>query len=319
MTDTFVSRLARMIVTLAIVSVAGFLLLHLAPGDPLAQFALSPGMTETQLGMIRHQMGLDVPLPLQYLVWVKGLVVGDWGRSFRDHQPVLTIIFGHLGATLELAGTASLLATWAGASMGLYAAFRQGSRVDTMMTIVSVVLLSIPTFWFGLVFISLFSVRLGWLPSGNIHTVGGAFSLGDYLRHLFLPAIVLALGSTAIWSRYTRNAVAEVLGQDYIRTARAKGLSPRRIRYRHVLRNALLPMITLAGLQFPTLLSGALVTETVFTWPGIGRLFLDSLEYRDYPVAMGILMFSAVLATFGSILTDALYAVADPRLRVSRQ
>ncbi|NHN83236.1 ABC transporter permease subunit [Acetobacter musti] len=318
MTDAFVSRLARMAVTLAIVSVTGFLLLHLAPGDPLAQFALSPGMTATQLGAMRHQMGLDAALPLQYLRWLGALLTGDWGRSFRDHQPVLTIILGHLGATLELAGTAALLAIWTGAAAGLYGAFRQGSRADHLITVASIILLSIPTFWFGLVFISLFSVRLGWLPSGNIHTVGAPFSPADYLKHLILPATVLALASAATWSRYTRNAVADVLGQDFIRTARAKGLSPRKIRSRHVLRNALLPMITLAGLQFPTLLSGALVTETVFTWPGIGRLFLDSLEYRDYPVAMGILMFSAVLATAGSIVTDALYTVADPRLRQAR-
>jgi peptide/nickel transport system permease protein len=177
------------------------------------------------------------------------------------------------------------------------------------------VALSIPTFWFGLITIYLFSVELGWLPAGNRYTVGDASFL-DYLHHLIGPSLVLALVTIAIWSRYMRSSMLDVINQDYIRTARAKGLPERVVLVHHAIRNALLPMITIAGLQLPTLLSGALVTETVFTWPGMGRLFLDSLGYRDYPVVMGILVFSAILVLVGNLLADLLYAVADPRIRL---
>jgi peptide/nickel transport system permease protein len=177
------------------------------------------------------------------------------------------------------------------------------------------VALSIPTFWFGLVTIYIFSVKLGWLPGGNMYAIGNG-SLLDYMHHLIAPCVVLALVTTATWSRYMRSSMLEVVNQDYIRTARAKGAPERVVLIHHAIRNALLPMITIAGLQLPTLLSGALVTETVFTWPGMGRLFLDSLSYRDYPVVMGILMFTAVLVLIGNMLADALYAVSDPRIRL---
>jgi len=178
------------------------------------------------------------------------------------------------------------------------------------------VALSIPTFWFGLIVIYVFSVGLDWLPSGNRYTIGDG-SFWNRVHHLVGPSIVLALVSTAVWSRYMRSSMLDVINQDYIRTARAKGVSESRILFRHAMRNALLPMITIAGVQLPVLLSGALVTETVFTWPGMGRLFLDSISYRDYPVVMGVLMFSAVLVLLGNLLADLLYSVADPR--ISRQ
>ena len=175
--------------------------------------------------------------------------------------------------------------------------------------------LSIPTFWVGLVVIFLFSVHLDILPAGNRYTMGDGSFL-DQLHHLIAPSLVLALVSTAIWSRYMRSSMIDVLHQDFVRTARAKGIPERRILLHHTVRNALLPMITVAGLQLPNLLGGALVTETVFTWPGMGRLFLDSISYRDYPVVMGILMFTAVLVLLGSLMADLLYGVADPRLRL---
>jgi peptide/nickel transport system permease protein len=186
---------------------------------------------------------------------------------------------------------------------------------DALSTVGAMVALSIPTFWFGLIVIYFFSVRLGWLPAGSRFTLGNG-SLLDYLHHLIAPSLVLALVTIAIWSRYMRAAMLEVINQDYVRTARAKGLPERVILTRHTIRNALLPMITIAGLQLPTLLSGALVTETVFTWPGMGRLFLDSISYRDYPTVMGILMCSALLVLLGNLLADLCYAVADPRIRL---
>src|SRR6202046_3743992 len=309
------SRLIQSLVLLALVSVIAFAVLHLAPGGPLSQFALVPGMTQEQLAHISHEMGLDRALPVQYWEWISCLLDGDWGHSYRDNQPVLAIIAGRLPATFELMLTAIAIAVLLGISIGVLGAVRRGSVFDSLATLGAMVALSIPPFWFGLVVIYLFSLKLGWLPAGSRSTVGDE-SFGDYLHHLIAPAIVLALVEVAIWSRYMRGAMLDVISQDFIRTARAKGLTEWTVMLRHAFRNALLPMIELGGLELPTLLGGALVTETVFTWPGMGRLFLDSLGYRDYPVVMGVLMLSAVLVLIGNMLADIFYAVADPRIRL---
>jgi peptide/nickel transport system permease protein len=309
------NRLMQAMLLLLIVSALGFAILHLAPGGPLSQFAVSSQMTAEDLDRITKQLGLDRPLPIQYLDWFGRMLRGDWGQSYRDGDAVLSIIGSHLGATLELMVTASIIAILLGCWIGVLGALRRYSLFDQLATVGAMMALSIPTFWFGLVAIYLFSVTLGWLPSGNRETIGNG-SLPDLLHHLVAPALVLALVETAMWARFMRSSMLDVINQDYIRTARAKGLPEWRIVTLHALRNALLPMITVAGLQFPTLLGGALVTETVFTWPGMGRLFLDSIGYRDYPVVMGILMFSASMVLIGSLLADILYAVIDPRIRV---
>ncbi|MGY4802910.1 ABC transporter permease [Teichococcus aerofrigidensis] len=315
MTTFLLRRLLQSMGLLLLVSVIGFAILHLAPGGPLSQFATSD-MSQEDLDRIARQLGLDRPLPVQYLDWLWRMLRGDWGRSFRDQQPVLSIIGSHLGPTLELMLTSTLIAMLLGAWIGILGAIRRYSIFDMLATVGSMIALSIPTFWFGLVVIYVFSVELGWLPAGNRYTVGDGSFL-DRLHHLIAPSMVLALVSTAIWSRYMRSSMLDVINQDYIRTARSKGLPERRILLHHTVRNALLPMITIAGLQLPSLLSGALVTETIFTWPGMGRLFLDSISYRDYPTVMGILMFSAVLVLLGSLIADLLYGVADPRIRLS--
>ncbi|MCA2411279.1 ABC transporter permease [Rhizobium leguminosarum] len=307
-------RLSQSIVLLAIVSFIGFFIIHLAPGGPLAQFVAIPGMTAADLERISEQMGLNKPLPIQYLDWIGRMLTGEWGRSYRDNTPVLSVIASHLGATLALMVAATLIAVLVGCWIGIRSAVRQYSLFDYSTTIVAMVALSIPTFWFGLVGIYIFSIKLGWLPPGNMYTVGDESFLG-YLKHLIMPSMVLGLVHLAVWSRYMRAATLEVLNQDYVRTARAKGMSPRRVLVRHVLRNSLLPMIALAGLELPMLLSGAVVTETVFTWPGMGRLFLDSLSYKDYPVILGLLMFSAVLVIAGNFIADVVIALVDPRIR----
>jgi peptide/nickel transport system permease protein len=310
------NRLMQALLLLVIVSALGFAILHLAPGGPLSQFAVSSQMSHEDLVRVTRQLGLDRPLPIQYLDWLGRMLSGDWGRSYRDGDTVLSVIGSHLGATLELMVTATFIAIVLGCWIGVLGAVRRYSLFDSLATVGAMIALSIPTFWFGLVTIYIFSVNLGWLPSGDRQTVGDG-SLLDLLYHLIAPAMVLALVETAIWGRFMRSSMLEVVNQDYIRTARAKGMPEWRILTTHALRNALLPMITVAGLQFPTLLGGALVTETVFTWPGMGRLFLDSIGYRDYPVVMGILMFSAMMVLIGSLLADILYAVADPRIRVA--
>ena len=315
MTRYLLHRLGQNLVLLWLVSVIGFAVLHLAPGGPLAQFALTPGLSQADLARIAHQMGLDRPLPLQYWEWFRRMLLGDWGRSYRDSQPVLAVLGSHLYATLELMVSSTLIAVLLGTWVGVIGAIRRYSLFDYLATIGAMIALSIPTFWFGLVVIYVFSVELRWLPAGNLYTIGNG-SVLDYAYHLIAPSLVLALVTIAIWSRYMRSSMLEVINQDYIRTARAKGLSERRVLIAHAFRNALLPMITIAGLQLPTLLSGALVTETVFTWPGMGRLFLDSIGYRDYPMVMGILMFSALLVLLGNLLADVCYAVSDPRIRL---
>ncbi|GAU85748.1 ABC transporter permease [Bosea sp. 2YAB26] len=308
-------RLWQSLILLTIVSMIGFAILYLAPGGPMSQFAQSAQMSQEDLDRIARQLGLDRPLPVQYWDWLLRMLSGDWGRSFRDNSPVWSVIGSHLRATFELMAVSTLIAIALGCWIGILGAIRRYSIFDMVATVGAMVALSIPTFWFGLIAIYLFSVQLGWLPAGNRQTIGDGSFL-DVAHHLIAPALVLALVETAIWARFMRSAMLDVIGQDYIRTARAKGLPEQAVLRGHAMRNALLPLITLAGLQFPTLLGGALVTETVFTWPGMGRLFLDSVEYRDYPVVMGILMFSAVMVLLGSLLADMLYAVADPRIRM---
>lgn len=308
-------RLGHSVLLLFLVSLIGYTILHLAPGGPLSQYALSPGMTQADLNEIAERMGLNRPLPVQYLDWLSSFVVGDWGESFRDGRPVLDVIMGHLGATLLLIFASTIISVGFGTLVGVIGATRRYSAFDYMATVGAMIALSIPTFWFGLVAIYVFSLQLGWLPSGNMYSIGDE-SVMDYAVHLIMPSIVLALVQVAIWSRYMRSSMLDVIGQDFVRTARAKGLRRSRVLYGHILRNALIPMITLLGIQLPKLLSGALVTETVFTWPGVGRLFLDSLGYNDYPVIMGVLMFTAIFVLLGNLIADILVAGIDPRVRL---
>ena len=309
-------RLGQSLILLLLVSLIGYSVLLLAPGGPMSQFALTPGISKAELDKIAHQMGLDRPVIVQYGDWLWHLLQGDWGRSFRDGQPVLNIIFGHLPATLLLMGTSTAIAIILGTFIGIRGAVKRYSLFDYAATVGAMVALSIPTFWFGLIAIYVFTLKLKWFPAGNMYTIGNG-SVLDVAWHLVMPALVLALVDVAIWSRYMRTATLDVINQDFVRTARAKGVAPRRVLMKHVVGNALLPMITLAGLQVPAILGGALVTETVFTWPGMGRLFLDSLGYNDYPVVMGLLIFSAILVLIGSLLADIITAVVDPRIRLA--
>ena len=310
-------RLFQSAVLLVIVTVIAFGLMHLAPGGPESVYALSPSMTPADLERIRVSYGLDQPLPVQYAKWATGMASGDWGRSYRDSRPVRDVILDRVPATLELTVSALLLAIVVGVAIGMLGALRQHSAADYLSTFGAMLALSIPTFWFGLMVIWLFAERLGWIPSGGRSTLGAAFSLGDRLHHLVAPVVVLGLVLVATWSRYTRAALLETINQDYVRTARAKGLANHTVVLGHAFRNAVTPLVTLAGLQIPFLFSGALVTESVFTWPGMGRLFVDSLGYRDYPVLMGVLVVTAFLVIVGNLLADLVVAVVDPRIRPS--
>ncbi|MBR1192129.1 ABC transporter permease [Bradyrhizobium sp. AUGA SZCCT0240] len=309
------NRLSQSLALLVIVSIIGFTILSLIPGGPLSQFARDPGMTQQDIERLAEQLGLNRPLWIQYFDWAWRLVQGDWGRSLRDGTYVLSVIGRHLFATFLLMGTSTVIAIAIGTWIGIRGATHRYSLFDYLATIGAMVALSIPTFWFGLVGIYVFTLKLGWVPAGNMYTIGDG-SVLDYLHHLILPSVVLSLVHVAIWSRYMRTATLDAISQDFVKTARAKGVSERRILLKHVVGNALLPMITLAGVQLPSILTGALVTETVFTWPGMGRLFLDSLGYSDYPVVMGLLMFSAILVILGNLIADIVVAIVDPRIRL---
>jgi peptide/nickel transport system permease protein len=310
------NRFMQSVLLLVIVSIIGFVVLNLIPGGPLAQYALDPGMTQEDMVRIATQLGLKRPLWVQYFDWAWRLLQGDWGTSFRDGNPVLSVIARHVPATLLLMGSATVIAVAIGTWIGIRGATHRYSAFDYVATVGTMIALSIPTFWFGLIGIYVFSLRLDWLPAGNMYTIGDG-SVLNYLHHLIMPSVVLALVHIAIWSRFMRTATLDAMSQEFVKTARAKGVSERRVILKHVVGNALLPMITLAGVQFPSLLTGALVTETVFTWPGMGRLFLDSLGYSDYPVVMGLLMFSAILTIAANLIADIVVALVDPRIRLA--
>jgi peptide/nickel transport system permease protein len=312
----FLRRLGQAIPMLIGISFAAFVLMRLAPGGPMAIYAQNPTMSEADMRRIERILGLDQPVHIQYLKWAAGMATGNMGHSYRTGRPVGGVIAERVPATVQLMGFAYLIAIGLGIATGIVSAVRRHSVFDYCATTGAMVGLSVPTFWFGLMVIIVFGAMLRWIPSGGIATLGAPFSLYDRFLHLIGPAAVLGLWMTATWSRYTRSSILEVIGQDYIRTARAKGLRSRTILLRHTLRNALIPLITLAGLEFRNLFGGALVTETVFSWPGVGRLYLDSLNYQDYSVILGLLLITSVMVLAGNLLADLLYALVDPRIRL---
>ncbi len=298
------------------VSIIAFGLMHLAPGGPLAVYTLNPTIQAQDIERIKVALGLDQPFHIQYLRWAAGMFSGTWGNTFFGGRPVLDVILERVPATLILMGSALSIAILLGTAIGMLGAVKRYSLFDYLATTGALFALSFPTFWFGLMAIYVFAVRLRWLPSGGMYDLGNEGDPIDLLIHLVLPTLVLALVLVATWSRYARSSFLEVIHQDYIRTARAKGLVERDVLMKHAFPNALVPLIALFGLQLPTLFSGALVTETIFGWPGMGRLFVDSLTMKEYPVLMGMMMFTALFVIVGNLLADIGVALADPRVRL---
>lgn len=311
-----VRRLLQALPLLAGVSIIAFAMMHLAPGGPLAVYTLNPTITAQDIERIKAVFGLDQPVYIQYIKWAWGMFTGNWGNTFFGGRPVFTVIMERVPATFLLMGSGMAIAILLGMCIGILGAFKRYSIFDYLATTGAMVALSFPTFWFGLMTIFIFSLKLGWLPSGGMFTLGDEEVIFDLLRHLILPTIVLALVLVAQWSRYTRSSFLEVIKQDYIRTARSKGLSSARILFLHAFPNALAPLITLAGLQLPWLFSGALVTETIFGWPGMGRLFVDALTMKEYPVLMGMVMVTAIVVILGNLVADVINAWLDPRIRI---
>jgi ABC-type dipeptide/oligopeptide/nickel transport system permease component len=282
-----------------------FMLAHLVPGDPVAQM-LGEGARVEDLQQLRHALGLDLPLLTQYGRYLLGVLHGNLGESFRFQQPVLKVVGSHYPATLELAIVALLICAAIAIPAGVLAAHRRGERTDHAVGVLTLFGLSIPNFALGPILILFFSVMLGWLPvSGR----GG-------ILHLVLPAFTLGAALAAILTRMVRTSVIEELSADYIRTARAKGLSEPAVLFRHAFRNALIPILTILGLQFGTLLAGTIVTESIFAWPGIGRLAVQAIGARDYPLLQGCILLIAVSYVLVNLLTDFVYALVDPRVRL---
>jgi len=322
MTRYIIRRLLQAIPLLLLISIVVFALMQAIPGGPLAAYENNPNISPEDLVRLQEELGLNVPKWQQYLNWIGAVLQGDWGTSLVTQRPALVEIGERLPNTLYLSVIAFLLALLIALPIGILSAVRQYSLFDHVMTTIAFMGHSIPVFWFGLVLIIIFNVTIRnpftggpLLPGGGMYTIGEAPSLEDRLTHLLLPVSVLTLHNLSNHVRYMRAGMLDVLLQDYIRTARAKGLRERVVILRHALKNAVLPLVTIIGLEIPGLFNGALLTEIIFSWPGMGRLFFNSIERADYAVMMGVLMMSASLIIAFGLVTDIVYALLDPRIR----
>lgn len=304
MTQYILRRLVLVVPVLIGVSIVVFWMIRAIPGDP-ARVIAGEAATEELLERVREQYGLNEPPHVQYLIFVKNVLTGDFGRSIRSRRPVIDEIRTRIGPTVELAVGSMAVAVLLGVTTGILSAVRPNSWVDAVSMFIALVGISMPVFWLGLMFMYLFSYQLEWFPTAGRGT----------WRHLVLPALTLGLSSAAIIARMTRSSMLEVLRQDYVRTARAKGLAERVIVLKHAFRNALIPIITVTGLQFGSLLGGAVLTESVFAWPGIGRLMVESIIARDYPVVQMSVLVVALAFILLNLIVDILYAYADPTIR----
>lgn len=296
-----------------------FLMINLAPGDPILAMVdpESKSYTQEDLAFLRRQYGLDRPLPVRYVVWLRELLRGNMGKSYSYGEPVTELIARRMPPTLQLMGTAILLAFTIGTSVGIFTAVKQYSVADFVLTPLAYVWVSAPGFFAALTAIYLFSIRWKMFPTGGYSSAGATSQLADLLQHLVLPAVVLGLEMSASIARYTRSSVLEILRQDYMTVARAKGLTELSVMLRHGLPNALIPILTILGLRIPHLFGGSVIIESVFNWPGIGSAGLQAVNNRDYSVVMGFALVGATSVLVANLLTDISYALVDPRIRYS--
>ncbi len=315
-----VRRLLQAIPLIIAISILTFAIIEIAPGDA-SQMYIDPdkGSDPAYLQQVRKSLGLDQPVYVRYGSWLRKTLEGDWGFSFRTRRPVTLEVGDRLPNTLLLGGVSLLISLVIAVPIGVISALMRYTLLDYILSTLALVGLSVPVFWTALLLLQIFSIQLDWFPSVGMHSVRqeytGFAEVMDVAHHMFLPVIVLSLAQTASWSRYQRSSLLEVLGQDYIRTARAKGARERRVIGLHALRNALIPMVTLVGLSVPTIVTGAFITETIFGWPGMGRLGVNAVTGRDYPIIMAVTMLSSVLIILGNLFTDIAYAWVDPRIR----
>jgi peptide/nickel transport system permease protein len=317
----FLRRILIAIPVLIGITIAAFFVLAAAPGDPiLARMdpEILSRMTDSQLADIRHNLGLDQPIPVRYIVWLGGVVHGDFGYSIVSGRPIVDEVIPRLGPSLMLTGAAALIAILIGIPAGVISAVNQYGKLDYLMSALTIGVISTPSFVLGLVFLFTFGVTLRWLPVGELYTFGKENDIVDRIAHLIMPALILGLVNAAPLARYTRSTMLEVMASDYITTARSKGLASIRVLVRHGLRNALIPIITLVAILLPNLVAQAVVTESVFNWPGLGNLSVKAASDRDPALMMGVVLLIGVAVLVSSILADLAYSIADPRIRFDR-
>lgn len=312
-------RLLEIIPLVFLVSLICFALMQATPGGPTAMMSNNPMVRPEDTARIRANFGFDKPVIVQYGLWLKRVVIhGDFGYSYVTGEPVLEMIRQRLPATLELMGAAFLLAFLLGISGGIIAALKRYTRYDSIITLVALVGVSVPVFWIGLMAMMLFTVKWHVLPSAGMFSLGMPFSVVDHLRHLLMPALVLSLLFIASWSRYMRASLTDVLQMNYITVARAKGASRGSVVFKHAIRNAAIPVLTVIALNLPALFTGSIITETIFAWPGIGRLFYDGLLRQDYTRLMGIIFIASTLIALLNLVADLIHGILDPRTRYAR-
>ena len=309
-----------MIPIVILVSIVAFTLLHLAPGGPTGVMTSNPKVSGDDIARIRENYGLDRSLPVQYFYWFRQVFLRfDFGRSYVNGREVSEMILERIPATLELMLSAFLAAVVIGGVIGVVSALKRGTVIDHILSIISVTGMSIPVFWLGLMAIYIFSLKTGLLPSGGRITIGAEGSFLDHLAHLVLPASVLSLTYLATWSRYLRTGLIDAFRGDFILTARAKGLNEKTVIMKHALRNGILPAMNVVIMQIPTIFTGAVITETVFSWPGMGRLFYEGLQRQDYTRVLGIIVISSLLIIFFNFLGDLMNFIVDPRIKVDEK
>ncbi|HBG2784974.1 TPA: ABC transporter permease [Clostridioides difficile] len=316
MLKLILNRVKVLIPMLILISILSFGLLELAPGDP-ADAYINPLMSSQDIENIRVNMGLDKPVYIRYLNWLKNTLSGNLGISYINHMPVTEQIMEKMGNTFILMGTSLIFSILVAIPLGIFLAVNKNSITSKVSSVFNYIGVSIPSFWIGMILISIFSVKLNIFPSGGMHTIGND-SIGDLVKHLVLPVITLGLYNTAIFTNYVEASVNEQLKKQYVITARAKGLSEKVILFKHVLKNSLTSLVTILGMSIQKLVTDAFVTEVVFSWPGMGRLMIDSIFSRDYTVIMAITMLSALFLILGNLVADILYLLIDPKIKSSK-
>lgn len=309
-----IKRCLQIIPVIVLVSLFAFAIIQFAPGDP-AEFYRTPDMTDEDVDQIRENMGLDEPVLVQYGKWAQKTLQGDWGYSLHNKRAVSSQILEKLPATLGIMGASIVFSLIIAIPLGLLSGYKKNTKTDHLIGIFNYVGISVPEFWFGILLIILFSLKLGILPSSGMHTTGED-SIWDVVKHAVMPVLTLSIGKIAVYVRYIRASVISELEEDYVLTAIAKGTSVKRTLKRHVLKNCLLPLITVVGMNMGTLVAGSYIVETIFGWPGLGTLGISAITSRDYPLIMGTTMLSCVVLIIGNLTADICYCLADPRIKI---
>lgn len=313
MKEKIIKRLLNMIPMLFFITIISFILMHLAPGDPLQAY-ISPDMNVEDIERIRESLGLNDPIIVQYFKWLFNTIQGNLGYSMVNSKPVLNLILERLGPTILLSGSALIISIMISIPVGLISGYKKNSIIDKVLNVVSYIGISIPSFWFAMMLIYVFSIKLNIFPSVGMRTIGVDTTL-DLINHLILPVTVLSFYNLSVYIRYIRSSTIEQLKQDYVTTQYAYGASTKDILFKHVLKNTLLPVITIFGMSLPSIFTGAFITETIFGWPGMGQLGVNAIFGYDYPVVMGITLFSSAMLIIGNLIADILYAMVDPRIK----